>query len=628
MAKGDTKTNQYLDIAANGTRADLPAARGCCNTRTQDLIVDVADRIITEEETRAREDAILQGEIDEIKNNPDVYDIVPTYAALQEYDTSGLTDKDIIRVLADETHGGASTYYRWSATTETFTYIGEVGDYYTKTQVDTLLDGKQDELTAGDNITIEDESGALVISATDTTYSDFTGTDGTTAGTAGLVPAPATTDAGKFLKADGTWDTAGGGATYTAGDGINISAQDVISATNTGKAKVLTTDDYNWPTTGTKTAVAPYLLEPGIYFAGSNVSLQIGGSILPGGTFLVGANGGSIKKVLLFGATNGSISSLTLTGINLDSSGTQISKEFINYIEDSLTSSRADISLSAKQGKVLKDLIDSLAIRGAGAPTTTTAGQVGTLYEDTTNGKLYQCTDTTGGSYTWVEVGAGGGPTVVQTAGTSTTDVMSQNAVSRMVFADPSTKQKIRIGDATTASQADAIGIGRYAKATETMAVAIGGSASNGGGAEATGTHAVAIGSGARASGVRSIALGGSSASAHDSIAIGFGAAASSTGQFDIGSSNTSFGYNSSNYRLLTGLYDPQSAHDAATKGYCDNAIINGGTTAPTTATVGAVGTQYTYVDTTGTHTAHLCVCTEIDTTDPSTPVYTWQTLI
>lgn len=49
------------------------------------------------------------------------------------------------------------------------------------------------------------------IEVSDTTYSNFTGTDGTAAGTAGLVPAPATTDAGKFLKADGTWDTAGGG---------------------------------------------------------------------------------------------------------------------------------------------------------------------------------------------------------------------------------------------------------------------------------------------------------------------------------------------------------------------------------------------------------------------------------
>lgn len=34
----------------------------------------------------------------------------------------------------------------------------------------------------------------------------FTGTDGTTAGTAGLVPAPATTDGDKYLKGDGTWD--------------------------------------------------------------------------------------------------------------------------------------------------------------------------------------------------------------------------------------------------------------------------------------------------------------------------------------------------------------------------------------------------------------------------------------
>lgn len=62
--------------------------------------------------------------------------------------------------------------------------------------------------TAGINVQI---SAQNEISATDTTYSNFTGTDGTAAGASGLVPAPATTDAGKFLKADGTWDTAGGG---------------------------------------------------------------------------------------------------------------------------------------------------------------------------------------------------------------------------------------------------------------------------------------------------------------------------------------------------------------------------------------------------------------------------------
>lgn len=77
----------------------------------------------------------------------------------------------------------------------------------------TDMAGKQDTLTAGQNITIDPNTNT--ISATDTTYSDFTGTDGATAGTAGLVPAPATTDAGKFLKADGTWDSAGGGTLYT-----------------------------------------------------------------------------------------------------------------------------------------------------------------------------------------------------------------------------------------------------------------------------------------------------------------------------------------------------------------------------------------------------------------------------
>ena len=78
--------------------------------------------------------------------------------------------------------------------------------------------------TAGTNVAI---SAAGEISATDTTYSAFTGTDGTSAGTSGLVPAPATTDSGKFLKADGTWDAAGGGG----GDTVYSSKTTSNSAT-------------------------------------------------------------------------------------------------------------------------------------------------------------------------------------------------------------------------------------------------------------------------------------------------------------------------------------------------------------------------------------------------------------
>lgn len=117
------------------------------------------------EEAAAREaaDEGLEQEIEDLRNNPDVVDIVGTYADLQSYDTSDLGDNDIIKVLQDETHSGASTYYKWHKTTSTWEYIGEQGPYYTKDQTDDLLDGKQDVLTAGDNITIDADN---VISAT------------------------------------------------------------------------------------------------------------------------------------------------------------------------------------------------------------------------------------------------------------------------------------------------------------------------------------------------------------------------------------------------------------------------------------------------------------------------------
>lgn len=83
----------------------------------------------------------------------------------------------------------------------------------------------QEKLTAGANIQISAENE---ISATDTTYSAFTGTDGQTAGVAGLVPAPATTDADKFLKSDGTWGTAGGGS-VTPVQTTGTSTTDVMS---------------------------------------------------------------------------------------------------------------------------------------------------------------------------------------------------------------------------------------------------------------------------------------------------------------------------------------------------------------------------------------------------------------
>lgn len=114
MASGDTKTESYLRAAAEGTREDLPSDT-CCNTKTQNLILGVANRIMD-----------VEDEVEELKNNPDVVDIVDTYADLEAYDTQHLTENDIIRVLQDETHDNNSTYYRFTKNPDTWTFIGEI----------------------------------------------------------------------------------------------------------------------------------------------------------------------------------------------------------------------------------------------------------------------------------------------------------------------------------------------------------------------------------------------------------------------------------------------------------------------------------------------------------------------
>ena len=79
------------------------------------------------------------------------------------------------------------------------------------------------KLAAGTNTSVGYNNGTYTVSATDTTYSDFTGTDGTAAGTAGLVPAPTTSDTDKYLKGDGTW------ATVTAPPSVTVTSTPATS---------------------------------------------------------------------------------------------------------------------------------------------------------------------------------------------------------------------------------------------------------------------------------------------------------------------------------------------------------------------------------------------------------------
>lgn len=162
--------------------------------------IGVTDLVEEEAEEREAYDANLQEQIDAIVASSDVVDIVGTYEELEEYDTSRLTDNDVIKVLSDETEGGATTYYRWL--NGSWQYIGAEGPYYTTAQVDALLDekvdltaltdyytktetdtlladkadlsdlaGKQDKLIAGANITIDPATN--VIAATQPSLSNY-----------------------------------------------------------------------------------------------------------------------------------------------------------------------------------------------------------------------------------------------------------------------------------------------------------------------------------------------------------------------------------------------------------------------------------------------------------------------
>lgn len=438
----------------------------------------VANAVAGEASLREAADTNLQGQIDAITASSDVTDIVGTYADLQNYDTSTLGNNDIIKVLQDESQNDETTYYRWSTTTQSFTLIGEEGPYYTKSAADQKF---QDKLTAGSNISINANNE---ISATDTTYSDFTGTDGQTAGTAGLVPAPATTDADKFLKSDGTWDTAGGGGVPT------IDLKDIPN----NKINVDT-------------------LDAGFY----KITYTGESSQLTGGVIF---------------------------------NGTAVLQNYIN-----------------KDRTTLLQVIDDRYNK---------PHKIGLVFADEGSNNS---------PYLWLWVAS------------------YDRQRTSVIFDDKQTA--VALGQGSSTGYDGQIAIGRNARA-------IGSS-----------SEITVIGENAQSSESRGTALGaGSNANSRGGVALGAYSTSSVQGEVNIGSSSTNWGYNSTNYRVIRGVHDGEQDHDATTLGQLNARIVGSGTAAPTTSTVGSVGSLYAYVE---SGTGHLAICTAADA---STSTYTWQTLV
>ena len=130
--KEQVKTDLDFDNTVNRINQDI-----------LDLNTNKASKTELENEKNARElaDTNLQSQIDAIESGKDVVDIVGTYSDLQNYDTSTLTEDDVIKVLDDSTHNNAMSYYRWAS--NTWNYIGSEGPFYTKSETDSLLNTKQ-----------------------------------------------------------------------------------------------------------------------------------------------------------------------------------------------------------------------------------------------------------------------------------------------------------------------------------------------------------------------------------------------------------------------------------------------------------------------------------------------------
>lgn len=139
-------------------------------------------------------------------------------------------------------------YYR-SVSTKTASQQGDQVIVYKLTSsgtwtVTTRENGSK--VVAGTNMTSSYSNGVLTLNASD---SIFEGTDGTNAGTKGLVPAPTTSDTDKYLKSDGTWATVSGGSgNYVSKTG------DTMTGTLT-TPNIIVGNQKNSTTLGTKSSI-------------------------------------------------------------------------------------------------------------------------------------------------------------------------------------------------------------------------------------------------------------------------------------------------------------------------------------------------------------------------------------
>lgn len=250
----DSTIGSYGNIVTHNVAEFATAAQGALadsavqpNDNVSELVNDAQyitiQPVNTETTNRENADLALQQQIDAIVASSDVFDVVGTYADLQNYDISTVPVNDIIKVLVDSTHNDAATYYRCveNNNVKSWSYIGSEGAYYTKGEADSTFVPQTRTVNSkalSSNITLTASdvgalpssttigAGVLTIQKNSTDVGTF-GANDTSNKTINLsIPtklSDITVSAGSNIQISGDTISATD-TTYSAGDGIAISS--------------------------------------------------------------------------------------------------------------------------------------------------------------------------------------------------------------------------------------------------------------------------------------------------------------------------------------------------------------------------------------------------------------------
>ena len=519
-------------------------------TNVDELIKELGEDLAQEVLDRKAGDKTLQDEIDEIKNSPDVVDIVATYAALQAYDTSKLGDNDIIRVLADETHDGDSTYYRWNKQTSTWVYVGAIH--------------------------IDERA-----------FKPFPASVNTTGTTQQFLNSILALNADTGMAYLGT-----------------VSLSDMPAGLVQEEVEVYIYNSYVVYAIMRSTDVSPYQWWCASYnYQGWQ---PVGGA---SNTIFYAdlSESGATRHIYKSSNMTGTVSVQELLDANeagqviLRMSSTQTPELFNDaYLQNTYVgtndyqflfldnrnyyeydgSTTADTTYYYSKSTIQLELTagNNITITGntIAATDTTYNNFIGTDGVSAgTSGLVPAPATTDDGKYlkadgSWGTVQAG--PTVVQTTGNSTTSVMSQNATTSMVYSDPSTATKIQIGSGASCIETGGIAIGTSASipSLSWSGTAIGNRA------KVTAPQTIAIGQDATSNSSHSIAIGEGTVANHQySVALGRNAGTTRQGEIFVGCRNSNVGYLNTKNRVIGGVYDGQLSNDAATLGQLNTRLDN-----------------------------------------------------